>query len=221
MPPYYSTTMTLKEFYPERSLPLLPVYEALLIDGFKYGFKYGKDPLTETEDGGDYCDDLNSIARWNQELLDKNFQLGWTQHYREGYQQFLLLNSFYEHCRVITSSQYIRIIVPENEIILPCFQRYEGIESLNLEQIYPLKRLALSIWRTGLVTSIQTSPENGGLTTYRDLLAGNLPFICPFAVLDEICTQQFNSHQAIVKQEIGVGILLESQEAIYGQYSTN
>jgi hypothetical protein len=216
MPPYYQTMMTLKEFSPERNLPLLPVYEALLIDGFRYG----GNPFKEMESGENYCDELNSIAYWNQELLDKNFKLGWTQNSHEGYQQFLLLNSFYEHCRVITSSQFISVIVPENDITLPCFHWYEGIKSLDFEQIHPLKRLALSVWQTGLVTSIQTSPENGGYTTYRDLLMGKLPFICPFAVVDEICIQRiqgFNSRQTIMKQEIDLGILLESKEAIYGR----
>jgi hypothetical protein len=189
---------------------------ALLSDDFKFGGIFSEE---DTRNGEDYHNEWSSITCWNQERLKKNFELGWTQNSRKGYQQFLLLNPFYEHCRVITSSKYISVIVPEFEITLPNFRWYEGIESLNIEQIHPLKSLSLRIWKTGLVTSIQTSPEIGGYTPYKYLLEGNLPFVCPFAVLDKICVQhnqQLNLRQKIMKQEISTGILLESREAIYG-----
>jgi hypothetical protein len=217
MPPYYEVFMTLEEFSPQRHLPLSPLYQALLIGDFRFG---GIFPTKDTRNGGDYRKEWSSIARWNQERLDKNFKLSWTQNSRKGYQQFLLLHPFYNHCRVITSSKYISVIVPEFEITLPNFRWYEGIESLNVEQIRPLKSLSLSVWETGLVTSIQTSPENGGYTPYKSLLEGKLPFVCPFAVLDKICVQhnqQFDLRQKIMRQEISTGILLESREAIYGR----
>lgn len=208
--------MTLEEFSSKRSVPLSYLYKMMLVNDFKFGGKY---PNDNQNNFANCHNNLENIISWNQELLDKNFRLGWTQNCREGYQQFLLLHPFYKHCRIITSSKYISLIIPENEMTFPDFLWYEDFKSLNMALIEPLKQLSLSVWSTGLVTSIQTAPENGGYRSYRDLLLGKLPFVCPFAVLDEICLQQIkrnNPNREFIEKKLITGVLVEFQEAIYG-----
>lgn len=106
MPAYYSVFITLEEFYPTRHLPLRSVYDAFLTNNFKFYTKY---PAQDKESGKDYQNQWEGIISWNQERLNKNFELGWTQHWQENYQQFLLRHPLYSHCRVITSSSYISV----------------------------------------------------------------------------------------------------------------
>lgn len=174
--------MTLQEFSPKRDISLSSIYGALLINDFKFGGKY---PVDDWENGGDYRnewknhDEWECIISWNQERIDRNFRIGWTQNWKEDYQQFLLHHPLFKECRVITSSSHISIIVPEYEITLPKFEYYEGIQSISIESIQLLKELSLSVWSTHAVNSIQTAPENGGYTSYKRIIESNLPFIEP------------------------------------------
>ena len=131
MPAYYSVFFTLEEFYPQLSLPLVSIYEALLSE-FKFG---GEFRAKDIENGKSHQDQLKSIIAWNQKRIDKNFRLGFRQHRRHDYRQFLLMNSFYDHCRVITSRKYISVIVPEYAVTLSNFHHYRHFESLDLELI--------------------------------------------------------------------------------------
>lgn len=219
MPAYYSIFITLEEFHSTRHVPLTSVYSEFLDNDFEFGGKYpihdkvsGKDHLPQWKDD----DEWESIISWNQERLDKNFRLGWTQHWREGYQQFLLRHPFYSHCRVITSSNNIMVIVPEKAITLPEFEWYEGIKSVSCELIKPLKELSLSVWSTGVATSIQTVPELGNYISYKKLLEGTLPSMCPFTIVDNSLAkqiQQLNPNCQIKEEKLSTGVLLTFSEA--------
>ena len=219
MPAYYTVFITLEEFYPTRHLPLSFVYDAFLTNDFKFDGKY---PTKDKKSGEDYQsgwfgdDEWKSIIDWNQKRLDTNFKSGWTQHWKEDYQQFLLKHPLYSHCRVITSSDDIIVIVPERAITLPQFNWYEGIQSVSAELIQPLKELSLSVWSTGLANSIQTVPELGHYIRYQKLVEGTLPSICPFAIVDKSCAKQIqrlHPNCEIREEKLSTGVLLTSSEA--------
>lgn len=120
---------------------------------------------------------------------------------------------------MITASNYIHVIVPEKEVTFPHFEWYEGLESLNMELIQPLKELSKSVWGTGQVSSIQTSPENGGYSSYRDIRdEKKLAFLCPFAIIAHHCAKRIKSNvpsREIHEEKLESGVLLESSRPIY------
>ena len=220
MPAYYSVFITLKEFYPNKHPPLISIYNAFLTNDFEFDGKY---PTKDKKSGKDYWsewegyDEWESIISWNQERLNRNFKLGWTQHWKEGYQQFLLKHPLYSHCRVITSSDNIMVIVPEKEITLPKFEWYKGNRSVSSELIKPLKELSLSVWSTGVASSIQTVSELGYYIRYKKLVEGTLPSMCPFAIVDKSLAKQIwrlHLNCLIREEKLSTGVLLTSSESI-------
>ena len=217
MPPYYSIFFSLEEYSSQRCISLSSIYKALFTNDFVFKDKYSTE---NKEISNNYQQNLESIISWNQKIFNKNFRLGWTQHQREDYQQFLLKHPLFNHCRVITSSKYISLIIPEYEVTLSNSEYYTSFESLNIKLIQPCIDLAIDVWSTGLLTSVQTSPENGYFSSYKDLIQGQLPFICPFAILDKNCfykMKHFHPNLRITAKEISRGFLIESRAAIYGR----
>src|SRR5260370_24878776 len=58
---------------------------------------------------------LEEVIRWNQERLDRNFELGYTEHVSNNYRQVLLRHSRYYQCRVIinNSARSASALLPE------------------------------------------------------------------------------------------------------------
>ena len=115
---------------------------------------------------------LDAVIDWNQERLDRDFELGYTEHVSNNYRQILLLNHRYRECRVLVlhESRQVDVIVPEADVI-------------GAGQLDPLKRLAVAVWQTGLFVSVQTYGELGAATPYAALQTGEPPSMSPIAIV--------------------------------------
>lgn len=163
MPAYYSVGFQY-EWAAVRPGFLRDLYAAMLGGEFAYGgvLAWGcRGDLT-----------LNEVIGWNQERLDRDFELGYTEHVSNNYRQVLLLHSRYRECRVLilNGSKQVDVIVPETDV-------------LGAGQLDPLKRLAVAVWQTGLFVSVQTYGELGSATPYVDLQSGEPPSMSPFALV--------------------------------------
>jgi hypothetical protein len=130
---------------------------------------------------------LHEVIRWNQERLDRDFELGFTEDVSNDYRQVLLHHPQYSECRLI------HIIVPEADVFdiggpLPAELYPADAEELTghtrPEQVEPLKQLALAVWQSGLVNSVQTYGELGAATGYASLREGEAPSMLPFAIVE-------------------------------------
>jgi hypothetical protein len=138
---------------------------------------------------------LDEVIHWNQERLDRDFELGFTEHVSNDYRQVLLRHPQYSECRVIVlnGSRVIYVIVPEDDVLeiggpFPaelCGVDAEGLAGYTRPgQVEPLKRLALAVWQSGLVVSVQTYGELGAPTDYAPLREGEAPSMLPFAIVE-------------------------------------
>jgi hypothetical protein len=165
---------------------------------------------------------LDQVIHWNQERLARDFALGFTEHVSNDYRQVLLRHPQYSECRVIilNGSRLIYVIVPEDDIFeiggpFPAELYAEEAEELarhtRPEQVEPLKRLALAIWQSGLVVSVQTYGELGAATAYASLREGEPPSMLPFAIVEAgwVGRAQLAARGIQVSPVANTGILLE------------
>jgi hypothetical protein len=138
---------------------------------------------------------LDDVVHWNQERLDRDFELGYTEDVSNNYRQLLLRHPQYSECRVIihSGSRLISVIVPEDDIFeiggpFPVELSAEDTDVLEWhtrpEQVEPLRQLAMALWRSGLVVSVQTHGELGAAIAYASLREGRPPSMVPFAIVD-------------------------------------
>src|SRR5262249_16020382 len=99
---------------------------------------------------------LEEVIRWNQERLDRDFELGYTEDVSNEYRQVLLLHPRYDECRVIINNwaRKVSIIIPEDDVFE--FDSEGFVAGMRLDQVEPLKNLAINVWEEGLVRSVQT-----------------------------------------------------------------
>ncbi len=187
MPAYYSVG-----FQYERAAVghdyLRALYSAMLQGDFTYGgvLAWGcRGDLT-----------LEEVIRWNQERLDRDFELGYTEDVSNDYRQVLLRHAQFRECRVIVGNgaRLISVIVPENDVFdlggpfpaeLFAVDVEELVGHIRQEQVEPLKHLALSVWHRGLAVSVQTYGELGSATDHELLKAGKLPSMLPFSIMEK------------------------------------
>jgi hypothetical protein len=138
---------------------------------------------------------LEEVIRWNQGRLDRDFVLGFTEHVSNDYRQVLLRHPRYSECRVIVlnGSRLIYVIVPESQVFgiggpFPVEVYTSDEETLaghtRTDQVEPLRQLALAVWQSGLVVSVQTYGELGEATGYASLKEGKAPSMLPFAIVE-------------------------------------
>ncbi|MCE9555240.1 MAG: hypothetical protein K8T91_17965 [Planctomycetes bacterium] len=184
MPPYYSVAF---QYEPAAVRPdfLRDLYSLMLRGEFTYGgvLAWGcRGDLT-----------LDQVIQWNQERLDKDFELGFTEHVSNNYRQVILRHPQYSQCRVIVQhgSRLIDVIVPEDDIFkiggpFPTKLCPEALAwHTRPEQLEPLKRLALAVWQSGLIVAVQTYGELGAETAYATLKEGKPPSMRPFAIVEK------------------------------------
>ncbi len=93
-----------------------------------------------------------------------------------------------------------------------CAEDAEGLAShTRPEQVEPLKRLALAVWQSGLVVSVQTYWELGAATASASLREGEPPSMLPFAIVEAgwVGRAQLAARGIRVSPVGDTGILLE------------
>jgi len=192
------------------------LYETMLQGGFSFG------GVLAWGCPGDLT--LDEIIRWNQERFDRDFKLGLDEDISHDYRQILLRHPCYAECRVIVLNayRYAYVIVPERDVfafdtIAPAelvAKDEAGLRaSIRTEQIAPLREMALTVWRRGLVTAVQTCGEIGAPTGAAALAAGEMPSMLPFAIVPV----GWSGVSRIAEEEVRIppvgetGLLLESR----------
>jgi hypothetical protein len=213
VPAYYSVGFQY-EREAVRATFLRNLYSAMLRGRFAYGgvLAWGcRGDLT-----------LDEVINWNQERLDRDFELGYTEDVSNDYRQVLLCHTQYSECRVIVlnGSRLIFVIVPEADVFeiggpFPVELSAEDAEGLaeyaRPEQVEPLKQLALAVWQSGLVVSVQTCGELSAPTDYAPLKEGESPSMLPFAIVERgwVGTPQLMAQGVRISRAGETGILLE------------
>ena len=185
MPAYYTVSFQYERATLDPNY-LSAVYSAMLQGGFTYG------GVLAWGCRGDMG--LDEVIRWNQERLDRDFELGYTEDVSNDYRQVLLHHPQYRECRVLilNGSRLISVIVPEADIMdiggpFPAelyIAEAEGLAGyIRQEQLEPLKQLALAVWNRVLPVSVQTYGELGSETDHEALKAGEPPSLLPFALV--------------------------------------
>ena len=89
MPAYFSVEINFKSniIYPNL---VRDVYSTFFTNGFNFksGYWYGEN------------NSLEEIVDWNQKLLEKGFELGYSQHVKHDYKQILLDTELFEEMRL-------------------------------------------------------------------------------------------------------------------------
>ena len=131
-------------------------------------------------------DSRDEILRWNQQKLEQDFELGFTEHVSHDYKQTLYTFRDYSEVRGFWMNRYpepncftYEIILPEEEILVS-----EGGEVFQKEHEEILLGLAERLWEFPYVHIIQTGLEgNDAATGPGKMRAGILPNIQPFAIV--------------------------------------
>lgn len=130
----------------------------------------------------------NEIIQWNQMKLEKDFQLGFTEHYSHDYKQVLYSFHGYSEVRGFWMNQYpekgcftYELIIPEDEVLT-----HEGGGVLEKEHEKILMELAKRVWEFSYIRSIQTGLEGDDASAGpTEMKQGKAPKMRPFAILGE------------------------------------
>ena len=134
---------------------------------------------------------LDEIIAWNQDLLEKGFNLGFTQHVKHDYMQILFKSEAYSELRGFwmyrDSSIDFNLIIPEYDIL-----NRMGGEAFTQSKVTPVKELAKEIWESGIPDAIQTCVEcDYGYYSINQIYSGVNISINPFAILKKDVHKKF------------------------------
>ncbi len=110
-------------------------------------------------------DSFDNIVKWNQNKLDENFVLGFSEHHSHDFKQMLLEYADFSEVRLYVmnyseSSTFVfNLIIPEDDFVewVQSGKQYSSIRKI--EKMDLIKNLAKSIWRKTDVLAIQTAWE--------------------------------------------------------------
>lgn len=128
------------------------------------------------------------ITEWNQKLLEKNFELGFTENYIHDYKQVLFHYKDYSEVRGFWLNNYLEdgefsfeIIIPERDIL-----KTNEKAAFKSEKIKDWIEVGKKVWTFDYVKAIQTELElSDTLTGVSDLEMGVLPSILPFSIVKD------------------------------------
>ena len=209
MPAYFTITFELNK----ESNALGEFFNALVRAGLKY-----KSGCWEFE-----SNTFDEIIKWNQNKLDEDFVLGYTEHYSHDYRQMLFEYLDFAEVRLFIMNKKgkrtfsIRLIVPEDDFVEYVEENgHHFAKRMHMKMEY-LKNLAKTVWTDSSVLAIQTSWEVSGCQDYEKISLANAPQTEPFSIIPQI---SFSEEWNMDMQDIGRdGILLEKSENWFPIYS--
>lgn len=151
-------------------------------------------------------DSMAAIIRWNQKRLDENFELGYTEHCSHDYKQVLFAFGGFSEVRVFihnikeSDSVFFTLIIPEDNFVdwevsgtEDCVRTLSDLDigrvcHLNIikkrDRMALIKDLAVRMWESGSMNSIQTGWEGSDLPArFDELVRGGPPNIQPFCIV--------------------------------------
>ncbi len=189
MPAYFNISVQFKreDLYPDF---MYDFYAALTTAGLKFQSSYyEKTELSEKQ-----------IIEWNQQKIEQNFKLGFTEHCVSDYKQTVFSFGNYTEVRGFWLNHYsedgafdYEIIIPESDVLTD-----EIGTTFQEQEVDKLLELSKKIWQFPYVRAIQTGLEFEDETTaLSDIEKGELPNVIPFAILEQQNTQFFDSKYAV------------------------
>lgn len=172
MPPYYSVYYS----FPYSSFSqhfVKTIYETIFV---YFPFQSGY--------WGSENNSLDEIMNWNTDLLNRRFELGYNDHYKNDYKQLLLHSEVHSHLRLFWNFSSedgitLHMITPERDV-----QQDDGSWRLIGGHIKDFINLSVDLWETGLVLTVQTYHELDAPKSQADIESGNLPSTEPFCIID-------------------------------------
>lgn len=160
-------------------------------------------------------DSFEDIIAWNQNKLDKNFQLGYTEHHSHDYKQMLFDYFDFSEVRLFVMNNRkkrtfcFELIVPEDDL-LDYIEDNEGkyFVQRNFERMEQLKSVAKRMWVSTDILAIQTGWEGSDFPPSVEKIAGGIePQIEPFCIIN---SSLFDTEQDLVYEYVErSGVLIE------------
>lgn len=201
MPAYFSLTF---EMYKSKDA-ISAFCETLIHSGFVFKSGYW----------GFENDSFDDIIVWNQNKLDENFEIRFTEHHSHDYKQMLFdLFDFTEVRLFVMNNRKKRtfsfvLIVPEDDL-LDYTEENEGKYSVrrNTERMEQLKSVSKKMWVGTDTLAIQTGWEESDIPpSAGEIAEGIKPQIEPFCIIN---SSSFEKEPALVYEYIERGgVLIE------------
>lgn len=160
-------------------------------------------------------DSFEDIITWNQNKLDKNFQLGYTEHHSHDYKQMLFDYFDFSEVRLFVMNNRkkrtfcFELIVPEDDL-LDYLEESEGKYFMQRrpERMEQLKSVAKKMWVGTDILAIQTGWEGSEFPPAAEKIArGIKPQIEPFCIIN---SSSFEKEQDLVYEYMErSGVLIE------------
>lgn len=137
-------------------------------------------------------DSFDDIIAWNQDKLDSNFELGYTEHHSHGYKQMLFDYSSFTEVRLFILNNPEKhtfsysLIVPENDLV-DFTRESDGTYSIErrTEKMAQLVSVAKKMWAYTDIVSVQTGWECSDFPPSADEIANGIqPQAEPFCIIN-------------------------------------
>ncbi len=137
-------------------------------------------------------DSFDDIVAWNQDKLDNNFQLGYTEHYSHDYKQMLFDFSDFSEVRLFvtndrkSSTFEFDLIIPEYDFVEWIKNNDKHIPHNKFEKMDLLKVIAKTMWNSLEILAIQTAWECSDCPPKAKHISSKIkPQIEPFCIIKE------------------------------------
>ena len=135
---------------------------------------------------------FDDIVAWNQNKLDKNFQLGYTEPVSHGFEQILFDFSDFSEVRLYVmndkkaSTFRFNLIIPEDDLVEFIEQGKDVISHKKTEKMELLRSLAKKMWDSLEILAIQTAWEYSDSPPEAKQISNKIkPQIEPFCIIKE------------------------------------
>lgn len=153
-------------------------------------------------------DSFEDIIKWNQNKLDENFELGYTEHHSHDYKQMLFDYFGFSEVRLFVLNNKkertfsFELIVPEDDLL------GEYSVQLKIERMEQLKSVAKKMWVGTDTLAIQTGWEESDIPPSAEEIAkGMKPQTEPFCIIN---SSSFEKEPVLVYEYIErSGVLIE------------
>lgn len=134
-------------------------------------------------------DSLEETIEWNQQKLEEDFNLGFTEHHSHDYKQVIYRFGGYSEVRGFWMNNYpedgeftYEIIIPESDVLAKGYP-----VSFKEESIEELLGFSKRVWQFPPVRAIQTGLEiEDDSASLAELTQGGCPNAWPFAIVEEL-----------------------------------
>lgn len=152
-------------------------------------------------------DSFDDIITWNQDKLDKNFQLGYTEHYSHDYKQMLFDYFNFSEVRLFVMNSKkkhtfsFELIVPEFDL-LDYIEERDGTYSVEqkTERMEQLISVAKKMWVGTDILAVQTGWEDSNVPpSAGEIAKGIKPQTEPFCIIN---SSSFKKEPALTHEYI-------------------